>query len=101
MLRLRRAKRLCKHWHISNSSINGTPFLACQGFCPSQGSRLSSNALAEEPSAFLRNHALDPISWHPWSEGVIAKAQHENKVRSAVTIGDYVGALFVGMQRFP
>jgi len=37
------------------------------------------NALADETSPYLRQHAENPVEWHPWSEDVIERARLEDK----------------------
>ena len=37
------------------------------------------NHLAGEPSAYLRQHADNPVDWYPWGEEAFAKAKRENK----------------------
>ena len=38
------------------------------------------NRLAEEPSPYLRQHAVDPVDWHPWGEEAFVEARRENKL---------------------
>ncbi len=37
------------------------------------------NRLANEPSLYLRQHAENPVDWHPWGEEAWAKARAEDK----------------------
>jgi uncharacterized protein YyaL (SSP411 family) len=37
------------------------------------------NRLAKEPSLYLRQHAENPVDWHPWGEEAWAKARAEDK----------------------
>src|ERR1044071_3476545 len=37
------------------------------------------NALANETSPYLLQHANNPVDWHPWGEEALAQARHENK----------------------
>ena len=37
------------------------------------------NHLAGEPSAYLRQHADNPVDWYPWGEEAFARAKRENK----------------------
>ena len=39
-----------------------------------------ANRLINEQSAFLRNHAQDPVDWYPWGEEAFAKARAEQKL---------------------
>ncbi|HET6629713.1 MAG TPA: thioredoxin domain-containing protein [Woeseiaceae bacterium] len=38
-----------------------------------------SNRLAHETSPYLRQHAANPVDWHPWSEEALALAREEGK----------------------
>ncbi len=38
-----------------------------------------TNRLALEKSAYLRQHALNPVDWYPWGEEAFAKARAEDK----------------------
>jgi uncharacterized protein len=38
-----------------------------------------TNALANETSPYLLQHAHNPVQWHPWSEVALAKAKSEDK----------------------
>ncbi len=37
------------------------------------------NRLAEESSAYLRQHRNNPVDWHPWSEEAFERARRENR----------------------
>ncbi len=37
------------------------------------------NRLIEETSLYLRQHAHNPVDWHPWGEAAFALARQENK----------------------
>ena len=37
------------------------------------------NRLIHESSPYLRQHAHNPVDWHPWSDETLAKARAENK----------------------
>jgi uncharacterized protein len=37
------------------------------------------NKLANESSLYLRQHAQNPVDWHPWGEEALEKAKTENK----------------------
>ena len=39
----------------------------------------SQNALANETSPYLLQHADNPVQWYPWGEEALAKARKENK----------------------
>lgn len=39
-----------------------------------------TNALINETSPYLLQHAHNPVNWHPWSQEVLARAQKENKL---------------------
>jgi len=44
---------------------------------PKAGSK--PNRLLNEASPYLKQHAYNPIDWHPWGEEAFAKARRENK----------------------
>lgn len=39
-----------------------------------------TNALADEPSPYLQQHAHNPVNWHPWGQEAIQKAKKEGKL---------------------
>ncbi|MEO8150962.1 MAG: thioredoxin domain-containing protein [Bacteroidia bacterium] len=39
-----------------------------------------TNALINESSPYLLQHAHNPVSWHAWNDETLAKAKHENKL---------------------
>lgn len=41
--------------------------------------RRSPNRLSSEPSPYLRQHAENPVDWHPWGGEALSKAKAENK----------------------
>ena len=45
-----------------------------------------TNALIEETSPYLLQHAHNPVDWHPWGEEALAQAQEESKLM-IVSIG--------------
>ncbi len=45
-----------------------------------------TNALINETSPYLQQHAHNPVDWQPWGEAALAKAQEENKLM-IVSIG--------------
>ena len=38
-----------------------------------------TNRLIDETSPYLRQHAHNPVNWHPWGEEAFAEARRENK----------------------
>jgi hypothetical protein len=40
---------------------------------------LSANALSQESSPYLLQHATNPVNWYPWSEAAFLKAKKEHK----------------------
>jgi hypothetical protein len=38
-----------------------------------------ANRLADETSAYLRQHMHNPVDWHPWGEEALARARGEDK----------------------
>ena len=54
---------------------------ACNSQSPNHGgSHLYTNALANESSPYLLQHAHNPVNWYPWGEDALAKAQKEDKL---------------------
>src|SRR5436853_917315 len=43
------------------------------------GQSQHTNALINETSPYLLQHAHNPVDWHPWGEEALAKARTENK----------------------
>ena len=39
-----------------------------------------TNALIDETSPYLLQHAHNPVNWHPWNETTLEKAKQENKL---------------------
>jgi uncharacterized protein len=39
-----------------------------------------TNALADEASPYLQQHAHNPVNWHPWGKEALQKAQKEDKL---------------------
>ena len=39
-----------------------------------------TNQLAKESSLYLKQHAHNPVHWHPWSDEALTKAQQEDKL---------------------
>jgi uncharacterized protein YyaL (SSP411 family) len=39
-----------------------------------------SNALADETSPYLLQHAHNPVDWRPWSEAAFAASRAEDKL---------------------
>ena len=37
------------------------------------------NLLKEETNPYLRQHALDPVDWHPWNSAVLASARRDQR----------------------
>lgn len=54
----------------------------CSYSPPSQeaSSTMPSNALVNETSPYLLQHANNPVNWYPWSEEALEKARNENKL---------------------
>ena len=43
------------------------------------GEPLFLNAMFAETSTYLRQHAHNPVNWHPWSDDTLKKAKEQNK----------------------
>ena len=37
------------------------------------------NHLADETSPYLRQHAENPVEWHPWGDAAFTRAKEEDK----------------------
>ncbi|MEM6684391.1 MAG: thioredoxin domain-containing protein [Bacteroidota bacterium] len=48
--------------------------------CSETSTHTYTNALVNESSPYLLQHAHNPVNWQPWSEKILAKAQQENKL---------------------
>jgi len=46
----------------------------------SESSHVHTNALINESSPYLLQHAHNPVDWHPWNEETLAKAKKEDKL---------------------
>ena len=62
------------------NSTTLTAALALCAFAATAGEvKAPRNNLAGEASAYLRQHADDPIDWYPWSDEAFAKARAQKK----------------------
>ena len=52
-------------------------FLGCEA---QKSEHAYTNALADETSPYLLQHAHNPVDWHPWNETTLAKAEAEDKL---------------------
>ena len=50
---------------------------ACQA---QQSEHAYTNALADQSSPYLLQHAHNPVDWHPWNDETLAKAKAEDKM---------------------
>ena len=50
---------------------------ACQSDAPEHA---YTNALIDQTSPYLLQHAHNPVNWHPWTEATLAKAAEEDKM---------------------
>jgi len=48
--------------------------------CQAQTGREHANALINESSPYLLQHAHNPVDWYPWGEAALKKAQEEGKL---------------------
>ena len=57
-------------------------FTTCRptGKLVNRDSATGANALINESSPYLLQHANNPVNWYPWSEAALAKAQAEDKM---------------------
>ncbi|MCJ7766336.1 MAG: thioredoxin domain-containing protein, partial [Thiovulaceae bacterium] len=43
------------------------------------GAKVSPNALIDESSPYLQQHAYNPVQWYPWGDAAFEKAKKEHK----------------------
>lgn len=55
-------------------------FTACSAQHSDEMEHKHTNALANETSPYLLQHAHNPVDWYPWGEEALAKAKAENKL---------------------
>ncbi|GAB5554615.1 MAG: thioredoxin domain-containing protein [Saprospiraceae bacterium] len=60
--------------------LNLWMFLLLLNACQAQDKMKHTNALINETSPYLLQHAYNPVDWNPWDEAVLAKAQTEKKL---------------------
>ncbi len=54
--------------------------IACGGDADSKDKKpVKLNRLSKEKSAYLRQHATNPVDWYPWGKEAFDKAKEENK----------------------
>jgi uncharacterized protein YyaL (SSP411 family) len=53
---------------------------ACSNRASNPMNEKHSNALAQETSPYLLQHAHNPVDWYPWGEAAFTKARNENKL---------------------
>ncbi|MBD3220650.1 DUF255 domain-containing protein [bacterium] len=49
------------------------------GYRPPADVRRDGNRLQDEPSLYLRQHARNPVDWHPWGDEALALAGRTNR----------------------
>ncbi|WP_242156891.1 thioredoxin domain-containing protein [Aestuariivivens sediminis] len=54
--------------------------LSCKGQNTTPMEHKYTNALVNETSPYLLQHAHNPVNWHPWNEETLNKAKTENKL---------------------
>jgi len=55
-------------------------FGSCSSTSQDGGGHLYTNALVNESSPYLLQHAHNPVNWNPWGEAALAKAKEEDKL---------------------
>lgn len=53
---------------------------SCSSTSQEGGGHLYTNALVNESSPYLLQHAHNPVNWNPWGEAALEKAQAEDKL---------------------
>jgi len=54
--------------------------MSCNGQTTEMNEHQHTNALINESSPYLLQHAHNPVDWYPWNEKTLAKAQKEGKL---------------------
>lgn len=54
--------------------------VSCSSTSQDGGGHLYTNALINESSPYLLQHAHNPVNWNPWGEAALAKAKEEDKL---------------------
>ncbi|WP_242130729.1 thioredoxin domain-containing protein [Aestuariivivens marinum] len=54
--------------------------ISCKGKNQNTMEHKFTNALINETSPYLLQHAHNPVNWHPWNEQTLDKAKSENKL---------------------
>jgi uncharacterized protein YyaL (SSP411 family) len=54
--------------------------IGCKGQNPEPMKHQYTNALINETSPYLLQHAHNPVDWNPWNESTLEKAKTENKL---------------------
>ena len=65
---------------LSHLIVTLTLIISCNGQNPKMKEHAHTNALVNETSPYLLQHAHNPVDWHPWNEQTLAKAQEEGKL---------------------
>src|SRR5690606_33740549 len=69
----------------SPPTLRSSPTRRAQAHAPGWRGRATlfvmsaSNLLATEASPYLRQHARDPVHWHPWGDAAFERARAEQK----------------------
>jgi uncharacterized protein YyaL (SSP411 family) len=61
-------------------ALLGTVFMGALAQARSPAAEPPANRLARETSPYLRQHAHNPVDWHPWGPEAFAKARKEDKL---------------------
>ncbi|MGH1436523.1 MAG: thioredoxin domain-containing protein [Lewinella sp.] len=69
-------KVMLKHW----VGILGLLTIYSCTSTSQEGGHLYTNALVNESSPYLLQHAHNPVNWNPWGEAALAKAKEEDKL---------------------
>ena len=63
-----------------------TVFMLLLACTPNQGQEQKANALINESSPYLLQHAYNPVNWNPWGEVALDQAKKEDKLM-VISIG--------------
>ncbi|MDB0006943.1 thioredoxin domain-containing protein [Flavobacteriales bacterium] len=65
---------------LANAIVTLALIISCNGQNPQMKNHPHTNALVDETSPYLLQHAHNPVNWYPWNEETLAKAKSEGKL---------------------
>ncbi|WP_430969128.1 thioredoxin domain-containing protein [Spongiimicrobium sp. 2-473A-2-J] len=73
-------RRSIQHFKISLLFLSLMAFFSCKQTGKQDSGHKYTNALIDETSPYLLQHAHNPVNWRPWSEEALETAKKENKL---------------------